>query len=212
MASSDRDIEQRRALLATTLAHVPFDGWSTQALNAGATDLGLAPGTPARLFPGGPPEILSFASAEADLAMLRGLAEHDLASLKVRQRIALAVRLRIEYDIPHREAVARAAAYLALPQHQPLALKCLYATVDAMWHGIGDTSVDFNFYSKRALLAGVVSSTVLYWLQDQTDNFEATWAFLERRIADVLKIQNLRGRIERAAKNLPFVRKFGRSA
>ncbi len=212
MSAPDQDNTERSALLAATLKHIPFDGWSQISLEAGARDLGLAEGTPRRLFPGGPSELLAFASAQADAAMLEALAPHDLAVLKIRQRIALAVRLRVEYDRPHREAVARAASYLALPLHQPLAAKCLYATVDAVWHGIGDTSVDFNFYSKRALLAGVVSSTVLYWLQDQSDDNAETWAFLDRRIDNVLQIQKLRGRMENAVQNLPFVRRFTRSA
>jgi len=212
MTTPKQDMQDRRALLATALGHVPFDGWSHKALDASARDLDLDEAAAARLFPGGPSELLTFATSEADVAMLAALADHDLTSLKIRERIALAVRLRIESDIPHREAVARAAAYLALPLNQPLAAKCLYATVDAMWHGIGDTSVDFNFYSKRALLAGVVSSTVLFWLQDDSDDFAGTWLFLERRINDVLKIQKARGQIERAAQNLPFIRKMLRRA
>jgi ubiquinone biosynthesis protein COQ9 len=211
MTIPDPDTQDRRALLAAALGHVPFDGWSQKALNAGARDLDLDEAAAARLFPAGPSELLSFATSQADVAMLVALSSHDLTSLKIRERIALAVRLRIEYDIPHREAVARAAAYLALPLNQPLAAKCLYATVHAMWHGIGDTSVDFNFYSKRALLAGVVSSTVLFWLQDDSDDFAQTWLFLDRRINDVLKIQKARSQIERAAQNLPFLRKMFRS-
>jgi len=212
MTVPDQDLLERRTLLAAALGHVPFDGWSQKALDAGARDLDLDEAVAARLFPGGPSELLIFATSEADAAMLVALADHDLASLKIRERIALAVRLRIEYDIPYREAVARAAAYLALPLNQPLAAKCLYATVDAMWRGIGDTSVDFNFYSKRALLAGVVSSTLMFWLQDDSDDFAETWLFLDRRINDVLKIQKARGQIERAAQNLPFLRKMFRRA
>jgi ubiquinone biosynthesis protein COQ9 len=208
MALSSRDLDQRRALTAAALAHVPFDGWSMQALNAGAGDLGLADGAAARLFPDGPSEVLSQALDEADQAMLDALKGRDLGTLKIRDRIALAVRLRIEADLPHREAAARAAAYLALPSNHALAARRLYATVDAMWRGIGDTSVDFNFYTKRALLAGVVSSTVLYWLQDQSDGFEETWSFLDRRIGNVMKIQQARGLFERAAQRLPLFRKF----
>jgi len=74
-----------------------------------------------------------------------------------------------------------------------------------MWHGIGDTSVDFNFYSKRALLAGVVSSTVLFWLQDESDDFSATWAFLDRRIEDVMKIQKTKAQLGNLVEKLPFI-------
>jgi ubiquinone biosynthesis protein COQ9 len=137
--------------------------------------------------------------------MLAGLAATDLSTLKIRERIALAVKLRIQADAPHREAVARAATWLALPGHHVMAGRLLYATVDNMWHGIGDTSVDFNFYSKRALLAGVVSSTVLFWLQDESEEYVATWAFLDRRINDVMKIQKTKARLGNITGKLPFV-------
>jgi len=205
MTETDPELSEKQAVLAAVLEHVPFDGWSLQAMTAAEKDLGLPAGTARRLFMGGPKDVLKFSSRQADQRMLDALALEDLTKLRIHQRIALAVRLRLEQDAPNREAVARAVSYLALPGHHILAAKCLYATVDDMWHGIGDTSTDFNFYSKRALLAGVVSSTVLYWLQDQSEDFQETWNFLDRRIADVLKIQKARGRVERLAGRLPFV-------
>ncbi len=205
MSETDKELGEKQALLAAILEHVPFDGWSLQAMVAAERDLDLPPGTARRLFMGGPKEVLEFSSAQADLRMLEALAKEDLSKLRIHRRIALAVRLRLEQDASNREAVARAVSYLALPGHHVLAAKCLYATVDCMWHGIGDTSTDFNFYSKRALLAGVVSSTVLYWLQDESEGFKESWAFLDRRINDVLKIQKVRGRVERLAGRLPFV-------
>jgi ubiquinone biosynthesis protein COQ9 len=84
---------------------------------------------------------------------------------------------------------------LALPFNGPLALRLLYRTVDAIWYAAGDTSTDFNFYSKRALLGGVFSSTMLYWLNDRSPDDEATWAFLERRLADVMRFEKLKANI-----------------
>jgi ubiquinone biosynthesis protein COQ9 len=91
--------------------------------------------------------------------------------------------------------VRRALALLSLPFNAPLALKLLYNTVDALWYAAGDTSTDFNFYTKRATLAGVYSSTLLYWLNDRTPGSEATWAFLDRRIEDVMKIEKLKSQV-----------------
>ena len=138
----------------------------------------------------------------ADEDMVRALAERDLGTLKVRERVALAVRLRIEAVAPHREAVRRAVAAHVLPFNAPHALRALHGTVDAIWRGIGDTSTDFNFYTKRALLAGVYSSTLLYWLDDRSDDSADTWAFLDRRIEDVMRIQKARGRIGASAERM----------
>ena len=129
--------------------------------------------------------------------------KEGVAGLKIRDRIKGAVRIRLERHAGEREAVRRALAVLSLPFNAGLALKLLYKTVDAMWYAAGDTSTDFNFYTKRATLAGVYSSTLLYWLNDRSPGSEATWAFLDRRIDDVMKIEKLKAQVrswtERAA-------------
>ncbi|MEQ8502258.1 MAG: COQ9 family protein, partial [Sneathiellaceae bacterium] len=104
---------------------------------------------------------------------------------------------------PDREAVRRALGRQAAPDQALTSVLGLYRTVDAMWYAAGDTATDWNFYTKRALLAGVYASTLLYWLQDQSEDFAATWAFLDRRVENVMAIQKLRGRLEQAGGRLP---------
>ena len=194
--------ELRRRCLPALLRHVPFDGWSRRALERAARDLGEDFESVRRAFPGGAAGMIGAFVEAADEDMVRALAERDLGTLKVRERVALAVRLRIEAVAPHREAVRRAVAAHVLPFNAPHALRALHGTVDAIWRGIGDTSTDFNFYTKRALLAGVYSSTLLYWLDDRSDDSADTWAFLERRIEDVMRIQKARGRIGASAERM----------
>ena len=67
----------------------------------------------------------------------------------------------------------------------------------------GDRSTDFNFYTKRGLLAGVYAATTLYWLDDRSPGFEATQAFLDRRLADVMAIPRLGSRVREFAARLP---------
>ena len=199
----DRDI-QRAALLKATLPHVPFDGWTRTALVAGARDAGIEQALADNAFPRGMAELLEFYHRQADLEMVRALEAHpDLAALKTREKVALAIRLRLEANAGHREAIRQALSFLALPTNAPLGAKCLYRTVDAIWYAAGDKATDFSFYTKRALLAGVYSATVLYWLNDKSEGFAETWAFLDRRIADVMKIYELRARFDRFAERLP---------
>ena len=195
--------ETRDKLLAAALAHVPFDGWSGRALQAGAADLGLEPALAANAFPGGPAELLEAFSTEIDRRMLVELEGRDLKSLKHRQRIGTAVRARLELLAPQREAVRRGLSFLALPRNAALGIRCLYRTVDAIWHAAGDTSTDYNFYTKRMLLAGVYSATLLFWLNDESEGFAATWAFLDRRLAEVVKIGGGLGRALGGLLNLP---------
>lgn len=187
MATETQD-ETRKRLLEAILTHVAFDGWSDRALRAGAADVGVRPEALALAFPGGPSEVIGFFSAETDAAMLVELEARDLDSMKIRERVTLGVRLRLERLEPHKEAVRRGLSYFTLPQHGPLGLDCLYRTVSAIWYAAGDRATDYNFYSKRLLLAGVYSTTLVYWLDDKSEEHQATWAFLDRRIGDALRL------------------------
>ena len=193
----------REEILLAALPHVPFDGWGQAALNRGAVDAGHDEGDARRLFMGGAVEMIACHSHYADRVMLETLEVLDLDAMKVRERIIAAVRTRLEQNTLHREAVRRGLSLLALPQYAPVATRLLYRTVDAMWYAAGDTSTDYNFYSKRALLAGVYSATLLYWLNDKSDGFEATWAFLDRRVANVLQVPKLMNRASRILEILP---------
>lgn len=202
-APGDHLLAEKRSLLEAMLLHVPFDGWSNKALALAAKDCGYDAGIVARAFPGGAVAVLDFWIAETDLAMLRALESRDLAAMKVRDRIRLAVLTRLEIAAPHREAVRRALNLEALPQHAPRALKQLYRTVDAIWYAAGDTATDYNFYTKRLLLAGVYASTLLRWLDDKSEGFAGTAAFLDRRLADVMQIEKAKGRLRKFTERLP---------
>lgn len=195
--------QQRERLLDATLAHVPFDGWTRAALTAGARDAGIAPAMAANLFPGGGGEMIEAFNRIADRRMLEALEARDLAVMRVRDRIATAIRLRLEQNAAHREAIRQGLAVLAMPQNAALAARCLYRTVDVIWYAAGDRSTDYNFYTKRGLLAGVYGSTVLYWLNDNSEGFAETWDFLDRRLADVMRIPRTVGRIGQVAQRLP---------
>ncbi len=184
-------------IIAQLLPRVPFDGWNQAALNAAAVAAGYKKTDAVRVFPGGAIDAVDFFSRQCDAAMLEALATYHLATMKIRQRIAAAVRLRLELQMPHREALRKAAALYALPLYAHRGLAGLYRTVDDIWHACGDTSTDFNFYTKRLLLAAVYSSTLLYWLDDKSPACEASWSFLDRRIADVMQIEKAKQAFKR---------------
>lgn len=191
----DPDAALRDQLADAVASEASFEGWTRVALAAAGRRLDLPAGEADRLFPGGQIQILTYLSQRADLRTVEDMEKDGVAGLKIRDRIKGAVRIRLERHSGEREAVRRALALLSLPFNAGLALKLLYKTVDAMWYAAGDTSTDFNFYSKRATLAGVYSSTLLYWLNDRTPGAEATWSFLDRRIDDVMRIEKLKDQL-----------------
>jgi ubiquinone biosynthesis protein COQ9 len=192
---NDPDTGLRDRLADAIAEEAAFDGWTRSAVSAAGRQLELPIGEADRLFPGGAIQVLTYLSQRSDQRTVEDIEKEGVAGLKVRDRIKQAVRIRIERHAGEREAVRRALALLSLPFNAALALKLLYRTVDAIWYAAGDTSTDFNFYTKRATLAGVYSSTVLYWLNDHSPGGEATWSFLDRRIDDVMKIEQLKSRV-----------------
>ncbi|MBI1245265.1 MAG: COQ9 family protein [Alphaproteobacteria bacterium] len=184
----DRNLARTR-IIEAALPHVPFDGWTDAVLARAAEEAGYPTATAMRVFPGGTLDALGFWCTMADRAMVETCeADPDFPAMKVREKIAYAIRMRLGPLAPHREAIRRALAAMALPPGIPLSMKTLWATVDAIWRLAGDTATDFNYYSKRGLAAAVYSSTLLYWLEDRSDGQTDSWAFLDRRIADVMAL------------------------
>lgn len=195
--------EKRIRVLLAALPHVAFDGWTETALNAGAIDAGYTADDARRFFIDGPLDAIALFADWADAAMAVEMEKLDLENMRVRDRIKAGVQLRLEIVEPYKEAVRRGTTVLANPLNAAQACKHTYKTVDEIWYQAGDRSVDYNFYTKRGLLAGVYGSTVLYWLADTSENHAETWAFLDRRITDVLKVGPLQSKIKKTLGKLP---------
>ncbi|MDQ2066323.1 COQ9 family protein [Xinfangfangia sp. CPCC 101601] len=177
----------REAILGAAMAHVPFDGWSEMTLKAAAADSGQPLALARALFPRGGLDLALTYHRAGDRAMIRALADQDLGALRFRERVALAVRLRLE--AADSEAVRRGSALFALPQNSAAGAKAIWGTADAIWTALGDTSDDINWYSKRATLSAVYGATVLFWLGDESSDHHATWDFLDRRIEGVMQFE-----------------------
>jgi ubiquinone biosynthesis protein COQ9 len=190
-------------IMLAAVRHAMFDGWTPKILILGARDAGLEDAAADIAFPGGVNELIETFSRWADDEMLARLEAHDLASLKVRERVALAVRTRLEVLMPHREAVRRLNTHFTLPGNAVTGAKLVGETVSAIWYAAGDSSTDFSYYTKRGLLAAVYGATVLYWLADESEGYADTWTFLDRRLEEVMNIPKLRARAGRVLSRIP---------
>jgi len=198
---SDQDM--REAVLAAALPHAAFDGFTDCVLQRAGTEADVAKGELARLFENGPVSLIEFYSGWADAEMEKRLAATDLKTMKIRERIACAVKTRLAILKPQKEAARRAAAFLSLPMHAALGAKLLYRTVDAMWRAVGDTSTDFNFYTKRGILAGVYGSTAMRWFNDTSSDEKPTEEFLAARIENVMQFEKFKAKAKDALSNFP---------
>ena len=199
----DDDTALKAAVLSAVLAHVPFDGFTDKVLQSAAAEAGTDRITLARLFPKGPLSLVEAFSESSDAEMERRLAKAKLSTMKVREKISLAVKTRIAVIEPQKEAARRAAAFLTLPPNAATGARLVYRTVDSIWHAIGDTSTDFNFYTKRAILAGVYSTTLMRWFNDDSEDESVTDEFLAARIENVMQFEKLKAGIRESAKKLP---------
>lgn len=201
---SVNEFEARRdALMLATLRHVPFDGWSLRAIHAGAAELGLDTATADNLLPGGPDEVMRLFHHWADREMLQRFEATPKDDLRTRDRAALALKLRLRACLPYREAVRQGVGFMAQPQHAVMATRLTWRTCDAVWHALGDTATDFNYYTKRGLLAAVYGAAAMYWLADKSEDMAATEEFIDRRIADVMQVPRLMGELRKAAGRFP---------
>lgn len=203
--------ELKPALARLLPAHAAFDGWSDDALRAAAHDLGI-PADRARLaFSGGAADMVQAWIATADEDMARALAAEGGVPPKIRDRIRTAIWTRFQQAARHREAVRRAVAVLGMPQNGIIATRTLWRTADAIWRAAGVSSSDFSHYTRRMTVAAVYSSSLLVWLNDESDGFSETAAFLDRRIETVMQIEKAKARWRDTRQKRPsLVRLLGR--
>lgn len=200
----------RAAVLDAARLHVAFDGWSDTCLSAAIADAGVDPALAKLAFPRGAIDLAVAFHMDGDRALADAMAKAELTPMRYSERVAAAVMMRLEIAAPDREAVRRGVAFFALPMNIAAGSKCIWNTADTIWRGLGDTSDDFNWYSKRAILSGVYSSSVLYWLGDETPDFAATRAFVDRRIADVMQFEKTKARVKETRAYEMFRRGPGR--
>ncbi len=206
---NEMNLDELRAALAPLLpANAVFDGWSDKALAMAAAELGV-PADRARLcFPGGAVEMIDAWFDAIDRGMALAFPLERISGMKIRQRIRDLVLYRIEVINPHKEALRRAQAILAQPQNAMAAAKLAWRAADRMWRIAGDRATDFNYYSKRGILSALYMSTILVFLDDDSEDLAATRGFLDRRIDDVMKFEKLKAQWRGSGTRLPSISRF----
>ena len=196
-------------LLDAIIPHVAFDGWAPAAFDAAIADSGVDPALARSLCPRGAIDLAIAFHEQGDQAMVAALHAADLTHMRFRDKVAHAIRLRIT-AIPDKEAVRRGTALFALPHMAADGARLIWGTADQIWTALGDTSEDANWYTKRLTLSGVYASVVLYWLGDDSTGGQATDAFIDRRIEDVMQVEKVKARLRDNPVLKPLTLPFGR--
>jgi ubiquinone biosynthesis protein COQ9 len=200
----------RRELALAVGENAVFDGWTKAAVDAAAGQLGVDPVQARLAMPKTQAGMIDIYVQEVDRALETYFTPERLSALKIREKIRALVWRRLEIMGPAREAMRRALAVLAMPQNVPLALRIGWRTADLMWRIAGDSSTDFNHYTKRMTLGAVYGSTLLVWLDDQSEGWTDTAAFLDRRIGDVMRFEKFKAEWRGSSERLSVSRFLGR--
>jgi ubiquinone biosynthesis protein COQ9 len=186
----------RARILEAFTPHATQLGWTEAAFRAAMADAGLSEGEAALGCPKGAFDLFDAFADRADQAMLSALEELDLSAMRYRDRVRAAVQLRLEAQAPYKDAARAMTRALTQPFRTPEAARLLWRTADRIWRALGDTSTDENFYSKRAILSGVLASTYARWFSDDSPGHEDTWAFLDARIENVMQFEKFKASLK----------------
>jgi ubiquinone biosynthesis protein COQ9 len=204
-------LEQLRRRVALAVGeNAVFDGWTRQAVETAAEQLGVDPLQARLAMPKTQAAMIDVYVQEVDRALEAWFTPQRLSGMKVREKIRALVWHRLEIMGPAREAVRRALAVLAMPQNLPLGFRISWRSADLMWRIAGDTSTDFNHYTKRMTLGAVYGSTLLVWLDDQSEGWSESAAFLDRRIDDVMRFEKFKADWRGSSEHLSLSRFLGR--
>lgn len=185
-----------RLKLAPAIADAAaFDGWTELAVRTAAEQLGEDPDAAAYAFAGGAVTMIDAWIASVDAAMAEALPAERLAKLKIRERIRALVLFRIDAVTPHKEALRRAQAILAMPRNAPQAIRLGWRSADVMWRLAGDTATDYNHYTKRLTLGSIYAATMAVFVGDTSDGHADTKAFLDRRIDGIMTFEKAKARV-----------------
>ncbi len=211
---ADMTLDELRIALAPDIAaSAIFDGWNETALVAAAEMVGADVDVAKLAFPKRPGSGQAMDMIEAwitsvDQAMEKEWPQERLAELKIRERIRTLVSFRLEAVEHIDEAVRRAMAIMAMPQNAPRALQLGWRSADIMWRLAGDTATDYNHYTKRAILAGIYSATLAFFVNDDSEGKAKTYEFLDRRIDGVMRFEKFKHQLTSREVELPSLTRF----
>lgn len=189
----------RDDIVESALPHVAFDGWSWALVEQACRDAGYEPAMARAVFPGRMKDVLDGFADLADRKMMAGLDDIDPGALRVRERVRTALLARYEFLCPHKEALRESVQFWMVPSRKPRAAKIVWRTADRIWDWAGDTATDYNRYTKRGLLAGILVSATLVFLNDESAHMDNTKAFIDRRIENVLQFGKWINRVKKAS-------------
>jgi ubiquinone biosynthesis protein COQ9 len=206
---ADPTLDEIRVALAPIIGrHAGFDGWSEAAVHAAAEEMDVDRDVAMLAFKGKAIDMIDAWVEGVDLELERRLPAEKLNAMKIRDRITALLATRLEIMAPDRESLRRALAIMAMPTNLARAAKMGWRSADRMWRLAGDSATDLNHYTKRMSLSAVYGSTLSVFVNDDSENFVDTRAFLDRRIDNVMQIEKVKFQAKQRKEFTPSLSRF----
>jgi len=203
--------EVRVDILQAMLPIVVFDGWNQKSLRASIKSINLPEGSEELYFPEGALEVIRFWHDQMNEFVKSNLESLNKSEMKIREQVTAGVLSALESIGSNEEAMRRAIIRLSLPDAAVQGPTYLWSLADSIWRAIGDRSTDYNYYTKRTILAGVLGSTITVWISDSDQNKVKTKLFLDARISNVMSFEKSKFKIVEKINNIPnFAEILGR--
>jgi ubiquinone biosynthesis protein COQ9 len=175
-----------QALLDEALRLAPVHGWTRRTATLAGKAVDMSQGETELLIPHGPADLAALLSRRHDARALATLAEVNASNLKIRERIRRAVEARLDASAADEPATRRWMGFLALPQNLALGGSLAWESADALWRWAGDTATDENHYTKRTLLAGILTGAMAVRM---ASGRKEALEFVDRRIENVMSFE-----------------------
>ena len=198
----------RRQLALSVGENAVFDGWTAAAVDSAADTVGIERSQARLALPKDAVGLIDLYGQAVDRQLTASFPAERVATMKIRARIRELLWERLQIQTPAREAIRRALAILAMPQNLGSAARLSWRTADHLWRLAGDTATDYNHYTKRLTLSAVYGSTLLFWLNDESEGFAGTSAFLDRRIDEVMRFEKWKADWRAGSDRRPSLTRF----
>ena len=194
--------DKRQRILNEALKLVPFNGWTSDTLLNSVKAANLDENYAKILFDGDVAKLVEFFINTIENKATSLIDKKYLDTLSVRNRVAYCVKTYLEAANIYKPSIRKTVAFYVSPIRFFDSFKSLWKIADEIWYASGDKSTDYNHYTKRAILSALYSSTLLYWINDKSDNHINSWAFLDRRIENVMQIEKYKSKAKDILKKI----------
>ena len=199
-------LKKRLEVLKFAKIFISEKGFSKNSLESISKKYGLDINETELLFPEGNIDLIKFTLEQLDNELEEYCRKIDLIRLPVHKRIKKVLLSKIFLMNKNKLFYRSIFFNLLIPKKKFSLSSQLYNSVDQIWFIAGDSSTDFNFYTKRLILSVIYSRIMLFFFNN--NNLQELEDILDESLQRVSKIPEIKSKLKIFKEYLPNVAKF----